>query len=54
MSRNEADTRADLIDLKLNQDGWGVVEHSYIRREEICPGRIITGGKRALNSFHAI
>ena len=46
MSRNEADTRADLIDLKLNQDGWGVVEHSYIRREEICPGRIITGGKR--------
>jgi len=46
MSRNEADTRADLIDPKLKQDGWGIVEHSYIRREEICPGRIIAGGKR--------
>ncbi len=46
MNRNEADTRADLIDPKLKQDGWGVVENSYIRREVICPGRIITGGKR--------
>ena len=46
MSRNEADTRADLIDPKLKQDGWGEVEGSYIRREEICPGRIMTGGKR--------
>ncbi|RBP50766.1 EcoAI/FtnUII family type I restriction enzme subunit R [Arenicella xantha] len=46
MNRKEADTRADLIDPKLKQDGWGVVEYSYIRREEICPGRIITGGKR--------
>ena len=42
----EADTRANLIDPKLKADGWGVVEHSYIRREKICPGRIITGGKR--------
>ncbi len=46
MNRNEADTRANLIDPKLTQDGWGVVENSYIRREAICPGRIITGGKR--------
>jgi type I restriction enzyme R subunit len=46
MSRNEADTRADLIDPKLQHHGWGVVERSYIRREVICPGRIITGGKR--------
>ena len=46
MNRKEADTRADLIDPKLKQDGWGVVENSYIRREVICPGRIITGGKR--------
>ncbi|MDA9559635.1 DEAD/DEAH box helicase family protein [Porticoccaceae bacterium] len=46
MSRNEADTRADLIDPKLKQDGWGKVEGSYIRREVICPGRIMTGGKR--------
>jgi type I restriction enzyme R subunit len=44
--RNEADTRADLIDPKLKQNGWGEVEGSYIRREVICPGRIMTGGKR--------
>ena len=46
MSRNEADTRADLIDPKLKQNGWGEVEDSYIRREMICPGRIMPGGKR--------
>lgn len=46
MSRNEADTRADLIDPKLKQNGWGEVEGSHIRREVICPGRIMTGGKR--------
>ena len=46
MSRNEADTRADLIDPKLKQNGWGEVEGSYIRREVICPGRIMTGSKR--------
>lgn len=46
MKRNEADTRAELIDPKLQQNGWGVVENSFIRREVICPGRIITGGKR--------
>lgn len=44
--RNEADTRADLIDPKLKVVGWGVLEDSFIRREVICPGRIITGGKR--------
>ncbi len=43
---NEADTRANLIDPKLVAAGWGKVEGSYIRRELICPGRIITGGKR--------
>ena len=46
MSRNEADTRADLIDPKLKQNGWGEVEGSYIRREMICPGQIMPGGKR--------
>lgn len=46
MKRNEADTRADLIDPKLQQSGWGEAESSFIRREQICPGRIITGGKR--------
>ncbi len=43
---NEADTRAELIDPKLKQAGWSVVEHSFIRREVICAGRILTGGKR--------
>jgi type I restriction enzyme R subunit len=47
MPRNEADTRADLIDPQLKTNGWGVVENSFIRREVICPGRIITGGQRA-------
>ena len=51
MNRNEADTRADLIDPKLKQDGWGVVENSYIRREEICPGRIMSGGKRGTTVY---
>ncbi len=45
-TRKEADTRAELIDPKLMAAGWGKVEGSYIRRELICPGRIITGGKR--------
>lgn len=48
MSRNEADTRADLIDPKLVEAGWGKVDGSYIRREvSITNGRIIGGGKRA-------
>lgn len=46
--RNEADTRADLIDPKLAAAGWGSVEHSYIRREvTITQGRIIGGSRRA-------
>jgi type I restriction enzyme R subunit len=44
--KNEADTRADLIDPKLHHVGWSKLEHSFIRREVICPGRILTGGKR--------
>ncbi|MBE0471121.1 MAG: DEAD/DEAH box helicase family protein [Methyloprofundus sp.] len=44
--RNEADTRAELIDPKLQQAGWGVTEQAYIRREVICPGRIMLGGQR--------
>ena len=46
-NRNEADTRAELIDPVLKQAGWSIVEQSFIRREVICPGRIITGGKRS-------
>lgn len=46
MMRNEADTRAELIDPKLTAAGWGVVDGSHIRREVIAPGRIMPGGKR--------
>jgi type I restriction enzyme R subunit len=42
----EADTRADRIDPVLKAAGWGVVEGSRIRREKICPGRILVGGQR--------
>jgi type I restriction enzyme R subunit len=45
-TRNEADTRADFIDPKLMEAGWSKAEGSYIRRELICPGQIIAGGKR--------
>jgi type I restriction enzyme R subunit len=47
---NEAETRAELIDPKLKEAGWGVVEGSKIFRErncEITAGRIQPGGKRA-------
>ncbi|MCX5992988.1 MAG: DEAD/DEAH box helicase family protein [Chloroflexi bacterium] len=45
---NEAETRAELIDPKLKQSGWGVVEGSKILREyQITAGKIQTGGGRA-------
>lgn len=44
---NEADTRANLIDPKLHEAGWGKQAHAYIHREEICPGRILPTGRRA-------
>ena len=43
---NEAETRAELIDPALKTAGWGVIEHSRIRRELIAPGRLIGNGKR--------
>ena len=43
----EEDTRAERIEPVLRAAGWGVVEGSSIRREVICPGRIMTGGKRS-------
>lgn len=46
-NRNEADTRADIIDPKLVDAGWGKVDLSLIRREQICPGRIMAGGRRS-------
>lgn len=45
---NEAQTRAELIDPRLRECGWGVVEGSKILREEkatITRGRIQTGGR---------
>jgi len=48
---NEADTRAELIDPKLRESGWGNIEGSKILREKkvtkITEGRILYGGKRA-------
>jgi type I restriction enzyme, R subunit len=45
---NEAETRAELIDPKLKECGWGIVEGSKILREyNITAGRIQTGGIRA-------
>lgn len=46
MSETEADTRANRIDPVLSAAGWGVVEGSKVRREVICPGRILSGGQR--------
>jgi len=45
---NEAETRAELIDPKLRDAGWGVAEGTKILREyKITAGRIQTGGGRA-------
>jgi len=48
---NEAETRAELIDPKLMQAGWGVVEGSKILRErdvcKITDGKIQAGGSRS-------
>ncbi len=44
---NEAETRAELIDPALKAAGWGVVEGSRVRREEITRGRLEGAGKRA-------
>ncbi len=44
---NEAETRAELIDPKLQACGWGVVEGSKVLREYyITEGKIQTGGGR--------
>lgn len=45
---NEAETRAELIDPKLRECGWGVIEGSKVLREyNITAGRIQTGGVRS-------
>ena len=44
---NEADTRAELIDPKLKQAGWGYVAESRVQREyNINAGEIRSGGIR--------
>ena len=43
---NEAETRAELIDPKLKDAGWGVAEGSKVLREyHITAGKILTGGR---------
>ncbi|WYP26526.1 DEAD/DEAH box helicase family protein [Alkalihalobacillus sp. FSL W8-0930] len=43
---NEAETRAELIDPKLRESGWGVVEGSKVLREfHITTGKIQAGGR---------
>ena len=45
---NEADTRRELIDPKIKEAGWGIVEGSLIRAEyKITDGEIKPGGIRA-------
>ncbi|MFH1585946.1 MAG: DEAD/DEAH box helicase family protein [archaeon] len=49
---SEDDTRAELIEPKLKESGWGVVENSRIRRNfPITMGRIQGSGKRAQPLF---
>ncbi len=49
---NEAETRAELIDPKLKESGWGVVESSKVLREyHITLGKIQTGAGRAKPSI---
>ncbi|MBC8450922.1 DEAD/DEAH box helicase family protein, partial [bacterium] len=46
--RNEAETRAELIDPALKAAGWGVVDGSRVAREQqITLGRLQGAGKRA-------
>ena len=45
---NEPETRAELIDPKLKESRWGVVDGSKVLREHpITDGKIQTGGGRA-------
>ncbi len=49
---SEQDTRAELIEPKLKESGWGIIENTKIRREyPITAGRIQIGGNRAKPLF---
>src|SRR3989344_5302236 len=49
---NEAETRAELIDPKLKESGWGVIDGSKILREyPITKGKLQTGAGRAKPLF---
>ena len=49
---NEAETRAELIDPKLKESGWGVIEGSKVLREyPITKGKLQTGAGRAKPLF---
>ena len=44
---NESETRAELIDPALSTAGWGKVENSRVKREEVITvGRLVGAGKR--------
>lgn len=45
-TETESDTRANRIDPVLVASGWTTVPGARVRREVICPGRIMPGGKR--------
>ncbi|MCA0272207.1 MAG: DEAD/DEAH box helicase family protein [Proteobacteria bacterium] len=45
-TETESDTRANRIDPVLAASGWTTVPGARVRREVICPGRIMPGGKR--------
>jgi type I restriction enzyme R subunit len=45
---NESETRAEYIDPKLKEVGWGEIEESKVLREfRITDGKILTGGARS-------
>lgn len=45
-TETEAETRSQRIMPELVKAGWGTVEGTRIREELICPGRIMSGGRR--------
>src|ERR1035437_5028365 len=44
---NESETRAEYIDPKLKEKGWGEGESKVLREFRITDGKILTGGTRS-------